>query len=512
MTASTICIVITIVAYMIFMLLIGVYFSNKNKNSDDYYLGGRSLGPIVTAMSAEASDMSSWLLMGLPGLAFIEGLSDPAWTAIGLGIGTYVNWLVVAKRLRQYSHLAGNSITIPGFFKNRYHDEKGLLSGISALIILVFFVPYTASGFAACGKLFSKLFDVDYMIVMLVSAVVIVAYTMMGGFLAASTTDLIQSIIMTIALVIVMIFGVGVAGGLDQVLSNARAIPGYISLTEMGDVNTKISTGVSFLDVVTKMAWGLGYFGMPHILLRFMAIRDEKEIRVSRRIATVWVFISMAAAIFIGMIAYAMSQAGEISHFKDTSSAENSIIEIASLLSKNGVIVALAAGLILSGILACTMSTSDSQLLAAASSFSENILGDVFHAQMSERKKVTLARLTVVVIAVIGVFLARDPNGSVFKIVSFAWAGFGAAFGPLMLLSLYWRRTTKAGAIAGMISGGAMVFIWKYGVARLGGAFQVYELLPAFLVSLAVILVVSLLTPEPEAAVLEEFDQVASMK
>ena len=512
MTASTICIVITIVAYMIFMLLIGVYFSNKNKNSDDYYLGGRSLGPIVTAMSAEASDMSSWLLMGLPGLAFIEGLSDPAWTAIGLGIGTYVNWLVVAKRLRQYSHLAGNSITIPGFFKNRYHDEKGLLSGISALIILVFFVPYTASGFAACGKLFSKLFDVDYMIVMLVSAVVIVAYTMMGGFLAASTTDLIQSIIMTIALVIVMIFGVGVAGGLDQVLSNARAIPGYISLTEMGDVNTKISTGVSFLDVVTKMAWGLGYFGMPHILLRFMAIRDEKEIRVSRRIATVWVFISMAAAIFIGMIAYAMSQAGEISHFKDTSSAENSIIEIASLLSKNGVIAALAAGLILSGILACTMSTSDSQLLAAASSFSENILGDVFHAQMYEKKKVTLARLTVVVIAVIGVFLARDPNGSVFKIVSFAWAGFGAAFGPLMLLSLYWRRTTKAGAIAGMISGGAMVFIWKYGVARLGGAFQVYELLPAFLVSLAVILVVSLLTPEPEAAVLEEFDQVASMK
>lgn len=251
---------------------------------------------------------------------------------------------------------------------------------------------------------------------------------------------------------------------------------------------------------------------MPHILLRFMAIRDEKEIRVSRRIATVWVFISMAAAIFIGMIAYAMSQAGEISHFKDTSSAENSIIEIASLLSKNGVIAALAAGLILSGILACTMSTSDSQLLAAASSFSENILGDVFHAQMSEKKKVTLARLTVVVIAVIGVFLARDPNGSVFKIVSFAWAGFGAAFGPLMLLSLYWRRTTKAGAIAGMISGGAMVFIWKYGVARLGGAFQVYELLPAFLVSLAVILVVSLLTPEPEAAVLEEFDQVASMK
>ena len=207
-----------------------------------------------------------------------------------------------------------------------------------------------------------------------------------------------------------------------------------------------------------------------------------------------------------------MSQAGEISHFKDTSSAENSIIEIASLLSKNGVIAALAAGLILSGILACTMSTSDSQLLAAASSFSENILGDVFHAQMSERRKVTLARLTVVVIAVIGVFLARDPNGSVFKIVSFAWAGFGAAFGPLMLLSLYWRRTTKAGAIAGMISGGAMVFIWKYGVARLGGAFQVYELLPAFLVSLAVILVVSLLTPEPEAAVLEEFDQVASMK
>lgn len=512
MTTAQICIMIAILVYMVVIIAIGILCSNKNKNADDFYLGGRQLGPIVTAMSAEASDMSSWLLMGLPGVAYISGVASAAWTAIGLAIGTYLNWLFVAKRLRRYSVKAGNAITIPEFFKNRFRDESNLLVGISALAILIFFVPYTASGFAACGKLFSSLFGMDYVIAMIISAFVIVFYTMLGGFLAASTTDLIQSIVMTIALVIVVGFGVYVAGGWSQVMDNANAIAGYLSMTKMGNVVTKEVSDYGLLTIISTLAWGLGYFGMPHILLRFMAIKEENKIALSRRIATVWVVISMAVAILIGIVGYGMTKAGAIEAFTTSADAEKTVVAVAQLLSQYGVGFAFLAGVILAGILACTMSTSDSQLLAASSSFSQNILVDVFGCKISEKGKVAAARITVIVISLISMFIARDSNSSVFGIVSFAWAGFGASFGPLMLFSLFWRRTTRQGAITGMLTGGVMVFVWKYLVRPMGGLWDIYELLPAFLLSSAVILIVSLLTKQPSQEILDEFDEVAAGK
>ncbi len=508
--SGTIGIAISIIAYMAMMLAIGFWTSKKTQNSDDFYLGGRQLGPVVTAMSAEASDMSSWLLMGLPGVAYITGVADAAWTAIGLAIGTYLNWLIVAKRLRRYSERV-DAITIPSYFSKRYHDNSKILVGVSAVWILIFFIPYTASGFAACGKLFSTLFGLDYSVTMFVSAAVIVAYTMLGGFLAASTTDLIQSIVMSIALLIVLFYGINVAGGWDAVVANAEGVKGYLGLMTMGNINTPdTSSSYSIVSILTNAAWGLGYFGMPHILLRFMAIRDEKEIKTSRRIASVWVVISMTVAIVIGIVSFAMSNVGAIPVNTTNSEAERSIIQIAQLLSTHGFAVALVAGLILAGILACTMSTSDSQLLTASSAFSENILVEVFGAQLSEKQRVAVGRITVAVIAVLGVFMAQDPNSSVFGIVSFAWAGFGASFGPVMLLSLFWKRSNRYGAIAGMVAGGVSVIVWKYLVRPMGGILDFYELLPAFIIALVVMIIVSLATPAPEQEIIEEFDEVVN--
>ncbi len=512
MTTAQIWILLAIALYMIVIIAVGVVYSNKNKNADDFYLGGRQLGPFVTAMSAEASDMSSWLLMGLPGVAYVTGIADAAWTAIGLAVGTYLNWLFVAKRLRRYSAKANNAITIPEFFKNRYRDDSNLLLGISAVVILIFFIPYTASGFAACGKLFSSLFGMNYMAAMVMSAVIIVFYTMLGGFLAASTTDLIQSIVMTVALIIVVVFGIQTAGGWSAVAENANSVAGYLNMTELADINTNQASGYGLITIVSTLAWGLGYFGMPHILLRFMAIKDENKIKTSRRIATVWVVISMAVAIVIGIVGYAMSKAGAIETFTTSSEAERLIIKTAQLLSENGIGFAFVAGIILAGILACTMSTSDSQLLAASSSVSQNLLVDVFKAKLSDKGKIIAARLTVAAIAIIAVFIARDQDSSVFTIVSFAWAGFGAAFGPVMLFSLFWRRTNRYGAMAGMITGGILVFVWKYLIRPLGGVWKIYELLPAFIAACVAIIVVSLLTKAPSKEITAEFDQVAQGK
>ena len=509
LSTATICISVTIVVYLACVLGIGFYFAKKNEDTSDFYLGGRKLGPLVTAMSAEASDMSSYLLMGLPGLAYLSGIADVGWTVIGLAVGTYLNWLFTARRLRRYTHLTG-SITLPQFFSNRYHDKRNILAAISAVIILVFFIPYTASGFAACGKLFSSLFGIDYGVAMVVSAIVIVGYTAAGGFLAASTTDFLQSIIMTFAILFVLGFATASAGGPGAVLENARALPGYLSMTQ-----THLESGeaapYTALTIVSTLAWGLGYFGMPHILLRFMAIEDENKLKLSRRVASVWVVIAMAVAVLVGVVGSALSAAGLIETLSGPAS-ETVIIRIADLLSQFGILPALAAGLILSGILASTMSTADSQLLAASSSVSQDLLGSFFHLQLSEKASMLAARGTVVVIAVLGVVIARDPNSSIFGIVSFAWAGFGAGFGPLILCSLFWKRTTLAGAVAGMTAGGVAVFAWKYLLKPMGGVFGIYELLPAFLVGLAVIVVVSLLTPAPEQVILDEFEQAAGAK
>lgn len=505
MTKAQIGIMISIVFYLSIVVLIGVIYSRKTKNVGDFYLGGRKLGPLVTAMSAEASDMSSWLLMGLPGVAYLTGIADAGWTAIGLAVGTYFNWLIVAKKLRNYSANIG-AITVPDFFSRRYKDNKNILLAIAALVIIVFFVPYTASGFAACGKLFGTLFGVDYHIAMVISAIIIVGYTTLGGFNAASTTDFIQSIIMTIALVVVLCFGVAQAGGMDAVMENARGLEGYLGMFNTYNPETGKAVDHSALTIASTLAWGLGYFGMPHILLRFMAIENPDKVKLSRRVASVWVVISMAVAVLIGVVGLGMVHNGALPALADS---ETIIVQIANLLSQKGFIFALVAGVILAGILASTMSTADSQLLAASSSMSENILGGLFKIKLSETGEMVVARVTLIVISVIGVVLAWDANSSVFGIVSFAWAGFGAAFGPVMLLALFWKRSNKYGAVAGMLGGGAMVFIWKYVIAvKVGGVFAIYELLPAFLIGLVVNVVVSLITPKPEQEILAAFDDV----
>lgn len=508
MTKAQICIMISIVAYLVAMVMIGVIYSKKTKNVGDFYLGGRKLGPLVTAMSAEASDMSSYLLMGLPGLALASGVAEVGWTVIGLAIGTYLNWLIVAKKLRNYSAKIG-AITIPDYFSKRYKDNSRLIMAVAAFMIIVFFVPYTASGFAACGKLFGTLFGIDYHIAMVVSAIIIVGYTSLGGFNAASMTDFIQSIIMTSALIIVLVFGINQAGGMEQVIANAKALPGYLDFFKGYDGVTNSAGTYNALSVVSTLAWGLGYFGMPHILLRFMAIENPNKVKVSRRVASVWVVISMAVAVLIGIVGMAMIKEGALAQFDDS---ETIIIQIATLLSKVGVVPALLAGVILAGILASTMSTADSQLLAASSAASENIIGGLFRINLSETAQMIVARVTLIAISVVGVIIAWDSNSSVFGIVSFAWAGFGAVFGPVMLLSLFWKRSNRYGAFAGMIVGGVMVFVWKYAIAKLGGAFAIYELLPAFVCGLLVNVIVSLVTPKPDKEIVDTFNSLKKNK
>lgn len=512
----------TIVLYMFMMVGIGIAVSGRNKTSGDFFLGGRKLGPLVTAMSAEASDMSGWLLMGLPAVAMMGGLAEASWTAIGLAIGTYLNWLFVAKRLRIYSKRI-DAFTLPDFFTKRFKDNSKALTTIAALFIIVFFVPYTASGFAACGKLFASLFGMDYHLAMILSAIVIIVYCTLGGFFAASTTDFIQSIIMTIALVVVVGFGEGIAGGFGSVFNNVQGLDGYLDVFKGFNVSTGETGSYGTLPVVSTLAWGLGYFGMPHILLRFMAIEDEKKLKLSRRVASVWVVISMGVAVLIGVVGYSLMQKGILPSYADASAAETIIVDIAKFFSEYGYIAALGAGVILAGILASTMSTADSQLLAAASSVSQNLLQETFGIKMSAKTSMLVARISVIAISVVAIFLAWDPNSSVFRIVSFAWAGFGGAFGPLMLCALFWKRTTKAGAISGVISGGLVVFIYKWlrdgfeseswisGGFLDGTIFDIYELLPAFIVGVATIIIVSLLTKKPEKEIVDTFDEVKSL-
>ena len=506
---TTAIIMIVIILYLGMMIAIGAHFTKTNNSADDFYLGGRKLGPLVTAMSAEASDMSSYLLMGLPGLAYLTGLADVGWTAIGLAAGTYVNWLIVSRRVRRYSHQL-DAITIPDFFAKRYKDDKNLLTLLAAIVIFVFFVPYTASGFAACGKLFNSLFGVDYLKAMIICAIIIVIYTTLGGFLAASTTDLIQSIVMTIALFIVIAYACVQAGGIGDVIANAKGLAGYFEFTHTHDPEANQSLPYGALTIVSTLAWGLGYFGMPHILLRFMATKEEQKLTVSRRIATVWVVISMGVAVLIGIAGRAMSADGKLEVLTGNNS-ETILIKISDLLSSHGVLPTIIAGIVLSGILAATMSTADSQLLAASSAVSQNIMVDFFKVKISDKQAVLIARGTVLVLSVIAVFLAKDPDSSVFKIVSFAWAGFGAAFGPAMLLALYWKRSNKWGALCGMLSGAVMIFVWKFAIRPLGGAWDIYELLPAFIIALVVNVVVSLITAKPDDEILEGFDEMANI-
>ena len=508
MTTQQIVMAIVMFVYLAGMVVIGVFYSRRGSSSTrDFYLGGRRLGPLVTAMSAEASDMSSYLLMGLPGLAYFSGVADVGWTVIGLTAGTYLNWLLVAKRIRIYSEEI-DAITVPSFFSKRFGDDKNILSCLAALIIIIFFIPYTASGFAAVGKLFNNLFGFDYMTCMLIGAAVIIIYTILGGFLAVSTTDLIQSIVMTISLVIILFFSISLAGGTGTVIDTASQVDGYLNFFRSANIATGESGPYGFITIISTLAWGLGYFGMPHILLRFMGTKDPEQIKTSRRIASIWVIISMSIAVFIGIIGYVLSTQGTVEMFSTSSAAEAIIVRIADVLSNHGVIAIIISGLVLSGILAATMSTADSQLLAASSSVSEDILNGVFRFNLSKKATMWVARISVIVIAIIAMIFARDPNSSIFGIVSFAWAGFGATFAPVVLLGLFWKRSNKWGALAGMLSGAIMIFVWKYLIRPIGGAWDIYELLPAFIVGILFIIVVSLLTGNPEKEVTDTFERV----
>lgn len=513
MDGGSVQILVAMVLYVSVVIGIGLYYAKRaSESSRNYLIGGRSLGPWITAMGAEASDMSGWLLMGLPGVAYWFGLSDAVWTAIGLAIGTYLNWLFVAKRLRTYSHIAGDAITIPDFFSNRFKEDKKVIMTIAALFILVFFSVYAASCFVTVGKLFSTLFGAKYIYMMIIGALFVLFYTFIGGFLAESASDFMQGVVMFIALTAVLITGVSNAGGISAVIENAKSIPGFFDF--FGIAQPTLADGVQqlgaageplfgaagsygLLTIISTLSWGLGYFGMPQVLLKFMAIRKASDLKLSRRIAVIWVIISLTAAVAIGIIGRVLYPSALL-----TQSASESIF---ILLSTN-FFFPLFAGFVMAGILAATISSSDSYLLIAASAFSKNIYQGIMKREASDKAVLYVSRITLLVISAIAMIIALDENSIIFKVVSFAWAGFGATFGPIMLFSLFWKRVTRTGAIAGMVTGGGMVFIWKLLIKPMGGVFGIYELFPAFFLSCAAIVIVSLMSKEPSKEIQDEFE------
>lgn len=506
MTAVSVKHLIAIVIYMLFVIGISAAYAKKaNKNAESFFLGGRTLGPWVTAFSAEASDMSGYLLMGIPGLAYWTGLSEAGWTCIGLALGTYLNFLIVSKRLRRYS-IRINAFTLPDFFSKRFHETKKVLLFLASLIIIVFFSVYAAQCLSACGKLFANVFNVNYHVMMIVSALFVMLYTFLGGFLAESVSDFIQAVVMIGVLILVMSLATIHVGGFGAIIENARNIDGYLSLTHSaapieGTINEFGSARpYGFLSIVSTLAWGLGYFGMPQVLLRFMGIRSEKELKLSRRVAVIWVIISMAAAIFIGMAGRSIVGLDYTSNI----ASENVFIDSAARF-----LPPFLAGLAAAGVLAASVSSSDSYLLISASAVSQSIFRGIVKKDATDKQVIWCSRITLCVITLIAMIIAWNSNSTIFGITSFAWAGFGAAFGPLMLFSLFWKKTTYPGAIAGMVTGAAMVFFWKLVLKPIGGFFALYELLPSFIVSSLVIVIVSLFTTNREnASVIDgEFDE-----
>lgn len=513
MVSNDFWVVFAMLLYFVAVLTIGfVYAKRSNSSTAEYFLGGRGVGPWLTALSAEASDMSGWLLMGLPGVAYFTGASDAMWTAIGLAIGTYLNWKFVAKRLRKYSVVAGDSITLPEFYSKRFHDRKNIVSTVAALIIMVFFCVYVGSCFVTCGKLFATLFGLDYATMMVLGAIIVFLYTLVGGYLSVVTTDFVQGVLMFFALATVFVGSVAWAGGVDNTVAFLQSIPGFLSGTQIAvplvdDAGRQLvengaplfgdAAEYPLITIASMLAWGLGYFGMPQVLVRFLSIRSSEEIKKSRIIATTWCVISLACGVCIGLVGRAMMP----TQFATQAAAENIFIVVSQAL-----LPSFMCGIVVSGIFAASMSSSSSYMIIGASAVGENIFRGLLHRKATDRQVMMVARITLLVMFVFGIVVAFDQNSSIFQVVSYAWAGLGASFGPLMLTSLYWRRTNKYGAIAGMLSGTATVLIWHNLVKPLGGIFAIYELLPAFIVSLLFIVVVSLLTPAPSAEVLHEFD------
>ncbi|XME01586.1 sodium/proline symporter PutP [Lachnospiraceae bacterium C1.1] len=496
--------------YLGIMIVIGAVYSRKNQKSEDYFLGGRSLGGLVAAFSAQASDMSGWLLMGLPGAIFLSGLSGDGWIAIGLLIGTALNWIVVASPLRRYTIEAGNSVTLPKFFENRYKDEKKILMIISSIIIALFFTVYTASAFASGGKLFNSVFHLDYHLALSIGAAVILLYTFLGGFMAVCTTDFIQGSLMIVALLTVPMVAISIMNGNGQTITEGLINNGIADTRSFTD----FFTGTNAIHIISGMAWGLGYFGMPHILVRFMAVKNEKEMNKSKVIAISWVTLSLAFAVVIGIVGRAFMDNSLFKELNEGGSvtSEYIFIEMIKRVFTEEMHLAVIAGIFLCGFLAAIMSTADSQLLVSASAIAEDIYKGVINKNADDKSVLRLSRIAIVVIAVIAFIIAWNPDSSIMSLVSDAWAGLGAAFGPLVLMSLFWRRTNLQGAIAGLVSGAAVVIVWDY-LPIIGGqtiytATGLYSLVPGFFISLMAIVIVSLLNEAPSEDILNTFDKV----
>lgn len=506
-----IAILIAFVCYLMLMIVIGGIYMKKTNNSEDYFLGGRGLSGWVAAMSAQASDMSGWLLMGLPGAIYAMGTGQ-AWIAIGLFLGTVFNWIVISGRLRKYTIRANNSLTLPEFFGNRFHDKKNILLLVSSIVIAVFFLVYTASALASGGKLFNTVFGLDYHIALTIGAFVILAYTFMGGFMAVCVTDFIQGLLMLVGLMVVPIvaFGIVGSGNISDILNESGVAGGASSFLDLFQNNGE---PLSFISILSQLAWGLGYCGMPHILVRFMAVRDEKELKKSKFIAIIWVAISLGMAIFIGVIGRAFLYP-TILGADGAASTESVFMAMITKVFTQHYKLAFIGGIFLCGILAAIMSTADSQLLVTASAVSQDIYKGIIKKDAKDQTVLIVSRITVAVVAILAFLIAWDPNSSIMGLVSNAWAGLGSAFGPIVLMSLFWRRANLQGAIAGIVSGGATVLIWDYlpiiGGSTLGNVTGIYSLLIGFCVSLILIVAVSLCTKAPSEEMMREFDDVAA--
>ena len=489
MIESSYAISFTFLAYLVVMLGIGLYAYKLTSSSEDYFLGGRSLGPWPTALSAGASDMSGWLLLGVPGYAFASGL-EAVWITGGLLAGTWLNWLICAKRLRTYSIKANNALTLPDFLSTRFNDKSKLIQTISALFILLFFLFYTSSGLVAGGKLFETVFGLDYTYAVVIGTVCVVSYTLFGGFLAVAWTDLVQGLMMSAALVIVPL--VALDGGWSELSSTLTA-----KNPELLNIWTSVSgEPLTAIGIISLVAWGLGYFGQPHILARFKASRSNKDIKTARRIAVIWTFISMLGAILIGLVGITFVDNNLAGTLEDP--------EKIFMILVNAVFHPVVAGILLAAILAAIMSTADSQLLVSSSALAEDFYKQLFNKEATQKQIVNVGRFAVVAISIVALVLALNPESSVLGLVSYAWAGFGAAFGPAILLSLFWRNMNRNGALAGIIVGGITVVVWKQ---LTGGIFDLYEILPGFIFSSITIFVVSIATGKPEESVTESFDE-----
>lgn len=482
-------IIIVFIAYLILLLTIGFIFYQRTNEMSDYILGGRRLNPWTTSLSAQASDMSGWLLLGLPGYAYIAGL-EASWIAFGLAFGTYLNWKFVAKRLRNFTQTFGNALTLPDYFEHRFGDGSKVLRVVSALFILIFFLIYTASGFVAGGKLFNTVFNIPYLYALLTGAVVVVSYTFLGGFLAVCWTDLVQGLLMFFAILIVPILAMQSLGGTAATFSTVRELnPELLNVFTSTD-----GTPLSLIAVISLVAWGLGYFGQPHILVRFMAIRSSKEVKPARIIAMVWVTVSLACAVLVGLVGRVFL----------TQPLEGAASETVFMVMVHQVFTPVVAGIMLVAILSAIMSTADSQLLVTSSAISGDFYKALLRKNAGDRELIWVSRLTVILVSVVACLLALNPESSVLDLVAYAWAGFGAAFGPTVLLSLFWKRMTRLGALAGIVSGGLMVLVWKQ---LEGGFFDLYEIVPGFVVSLVAIVLVSLMDKEPATVLIDRFEE-----